>query len=228
MTFRGFPAATTEFLLSVRANNSREWLAAHRDEYERCFVGPAREFVLAAGELIAGWAPRIEAQPRILGSIFRITADTRFQRPAGPLKDHIDFWFWEGERRMAASGYFMRVTPELVGIGAGKHDFDRTRMAAYRRAVEDPEQGGQIADVVDGLEQAGYEVSGGPRGSSARNATLFGSRDRLVRHRALYVHHDEPGAIAHDGERLMAACGRVWRDLAPLHRWLVDTLQTPS
>jgi uncharacterized protein (DUF2461 family) len=55
----------------------------------------------------------------VLGSIFRINRDTRFSKDKRPYKDHLDFWFWEGDRKAASSGLFARVSPDGVIVGAG-------------------------------------------------------------------------------------------------------------
>ena len=61
----------------------------------------------------------------MLGSIFRINRDTRFSADKRPYKDHLDFWFWHGVRATAASGLFLRLTPDDVSIGAGTHDLQK-------------------------------------------------------------------------------------------------------
>lgn len=175
--FSGFPGGTLDFFRALRENNTRAWFDGHRADYERFYVEPAREFVLAAGERLRPLVPAIHAEPRILGSIFRINRDTRFSKDKRPYKDHLDFWFWEGDRQAAVSGFFARVSPDFVGIGAGCH--------------------------------AGYTLSGevGP-----------GSR-------FLYVHVDEPAEQA-TRSTLLETCERHWRQFAPLHRWLVDHVQS--
>ena len=112
--FGGFPAGTIRFLHELRVNNRKDWFDAHRSDYEAFWVTPAKAFVVAAGELLAEFTPEIRAEPRVLGSIFRINRDTRFAPDASPYKDHIDFWFWEGERRRAVSGFFARLTGQAL------------------------------------------------------------------------------------------------------------------
>jgi uncharacterized protein (DUF2461 family) len=117
--FAGFPPETIRFLRELRANNRKDWFDAHRDDYEAYWVAPAKAFVVAAGRQLAELVPQIRAEPRVLGSILRVNRDTRFSRDPSPYKDHLDFWFWEGERRQAVSGFFARLTPEALGVGAG-------------------------------------------------------------------------------------------------------------
>ncbi len=121
--FGGFPPETIRFLRELRSNNHNAWFDAHRSDYQAFWVAPARAFVVAAGQQLAELAPGIRAEPRVLGSIFRISRDSRFSRDPRPYKDHLDFWFWEGERRRAVSGFFARLTPRswasgLVAMGS--------------------------------------------------------------------------------------------------------------
>jgi uncharacterized protein (TIGR02453 family) len=133
--FAGFPPETIGFLRQLRANNRKDWFDAHRSKYEAFWLAPAKAFVVAAGQQLAELAPGIRAEARVLGSILRINRDTRFARGAGPYKDHLDFWFWEGERRHAVSGFFARLTPEVFGVGAGCHGLHPEQLTQFRQAV---------------------------------------------------------------------------------------------
>lgn len=114
MTFRGFPKDTLVFLRGTRAHNDKAWFDAHRVDYDEHYVTPAKAFVSAAGPRIAKLAPDIEAEPLINGSIFRINRDTRFSKDKRPYKDHLDFAFWEGERKFGMSSFFVRVSPDAL------------------------------------------------------------------------------------------------------------------
>src|SRR5712691_4487323 len=158
--FAGFPPDTLRYLRDLRENNEKPWFEAHRGEYERLYVAPARAFVTAAGEVLAGLAPGIRAEPRILGSIFRINRDTRFGADRRPYKDHIDFWFWEGERAGAVSGFFLRLSPDFVGLGAGSHGFDRGQLERFRKALTRADTASELTAAASSLEAGGYLLAG--------------------------------------------------------------------
>ena len=225
MTFTGFKEPTTDFLAGLASNNTKPWFEAHRKEYEDHWVAPAKAFVEAAGDALRELNPRVEAEPRINGSIFRINRDVRFSKDKRLYKDHLDFWFWEGERKGAVSGYFMRITPTELGIGVGAHGFDNDRLAAFRSAVVDPQTGPGLAAAVDTVERNGWTVKGEsykriPRGFEPANAT----QERLLLHGALWCGRDESHPSSMRTARLVPYVLRRWEQLDPLHRWLVDHL----
>jgi len=153
-----FGPETQGFLAAVRAGGDREWFQTHRAEYDAAYVEPAKAFVEAVAPALAELAPGVHAEPRILGSIFRINRDTRLRRDKRPYKDHLDFWFWEGERRGAVSGFYLRVTPDEVGIGAGAPHLGKDALERYRASVADPLAGAQLASIADGLERDGWKL----------------------------------------------------------------------
>jgi uncharacterized protein (TIGR02453 family) len=223
--FGGFPPATTRFLRELRDNNRRDWFDAHRADYEAHWVAPAKAFVVAAGQQLAELVPGIRAEPRVLGSILRINRDTRFSRDPSPYKDHLDFWFWEGERRRAVSGFFARLTPERLGVGAGCHGLDPERLARFRQAVADPSTGAELAGIAQRLEAAGYQLGGAMLKRPPAGFAADGPGGRFLLHKALFVHHDEPADERVQTAAVLSECMRHWSALAPLHRWLTGNVQ---
>jgi len=223
--FTGFPPQTVRFLNGLSKNNSKAWFDEHRSDYDDYWVGPAKAFVVAAGEALQDVAP-VEAQPRVNGSIFRVNRDIRFSADKRPYKDHLDFWFWEGERRAAASGFFLRIAQDGIGIGVGAHSFDKDRLAAYRSAVVDAKSGKSLQQAVTAITSAKFEVRGEdykklPRGFDPDDEF----ERRMLRYRALWVGEDEPAPKVIASRRFVGWAMTRWSKMVPLHRWLVDTLQ---
>jgi uncharacterized protein (TIGR02453 family) len=222
VTTLAFPPATPAFLSDLREHNTRDWFDANRARYEQDVLVPAKAFVTAAAPMLERLAPGISAEPRVLGSIFRINRDTRFSTDKRPYKDHLDLWFWHGPRASAASGMFLRLTPEDVVIGAGAHDLQKERLRVFRDAVSDPAAGSALAAIVATLDGAGIGVSGRsltrpPAGyAAAPDAAPF------LLFRALFAAASRPAEAAAD---LGPHLERSWGLLAPLHLWLVEHVQ---
>lgn len=225
--FQGFSPELFEFLRGLERDNTKAYFDAHRDVYDRAYVAPAREFVVAlGGELQARVSPGIQAEPKVNGSIFRINRDTRFSRDKTPYKPHLDMFFWEGEgRSRELPGFYLRLTPEVVHYGAGMHGFPKDRLDAYRQAVADDARGAALEDAIASVGAAGATVGGGdaykrvPRGYEAE-----GARADLLRHGALFAGEEAPLPDEVGGEAFVAWTADRMAPLAPVHRWLVQNI----
>ena len=169
-------------------------------------------------------APGIVAEPRVLGSIFRINRDTRFSPDKRPYKDHLDLWFWHGQRATAVSGLFLRLTPEEFAVGAGAHDLQKESLERYRTAVADPVAGRALAGIIADLDRAGVGVAGRSMKRPPAGFTAIPEAAPLLLHRALFTAVPEPSAVA-TGEDLTERLEHLWGLLAPLHLWLVEHVQ---
>ena len=160
------------------------------------------------------------------GSIFRINRDVRFSKDKRPYKNHLDFWFYEGERKQAVSGFYLRLTPTSIGIGAGAHGFPKDRLDEFRAAVVDTKTGRALSRAANAVEAAGWEVKGShykqlPRGFEPSN----GAQERFLRYASLWTGDDEPHPKSLHSKRFVTYCANRWAKSAPIHHWLVDTLQ---
>lgn len=221
--FGGFPREGVRFLADLRRHNDREWFTANRDTYENAVLEPARDLVEAVGTELAGAGIDANADPRVGGSIFRINRDTRFSKDKRPYKDHLDLWFWQGPGpSRSRPGYFFRLTPEALFLGAGIHDFERALLERYRAAVADDERGPALARAVAQVERAGYEVGGRSYKRVPAGYDVPDDRAPLLLHGGLYAGVE----LAHPAElhtaRLPQVCVSHFRKLRPLQDWVVE------
>src|ERR687888_2366895 len=145
MAFAGFAPEALSFLAELGRNNRREWFHAHRDEYESLLLEPGRDFVEAMGDELG---PDFNADPRVGGSIMRIARDTRFSRDKRPYKTHLDLWFWHGSGESGDSpGFWFRLGPRTLILGAGMHRFGKETLERYRDDVLDAERGRALAEA---------------------------------------------------------------------------------
>jgi uncharacterized protein (TIGR02453 family) len=188
MTFSGFQKETVGFLQGIRDHNRKAWFDAHREDYERAFLAPAQAFSEALAPRLRKIDPEVVVEPRVNGSIMRINRDIRFSKDKTPYKDHLDLWFWTGERKgWDSSGFFFRLTPDESILGAGIHRFAPPTVARYRTAVLDSRRGGALARLVESLRADGYEVGTESYKKVPAGATPDHSRATLLRHGGLHA-----------------------------------------
>ena len=90
----------------------------------------------------------------------------------------------------------------------------------------DPKSGKALRSAVAGLEKAKIEVKGAhykqlPRGFDTDDDFT----GRMLRYNALWTGEDEAAPKVLGSRRFVSWAMTRWTRAAPLHRWLVDTLQ---
>jgi uncharacterized protein (TIGR02453 family) len=221
--FSAFPAETRKFLGGIGENNGKEWLEAHRDLYEVGYVEPARRFVESMGPRLKALSPGVRYEPKINGSIGRINRDVRFSRDKRPYKDHLDIWFWHGDKKgWDRPGFYLRVTPATIFLGSGMHMLEGDMLERFRKAVIAEKPGKALVAAIAKVKKAGpYEVGGATRKSVPRGSDPGHERAHLLLHEGLYAGLELPAAdVAKPGfaDRALAHFAATW----PIGKWLLD------
>lgn len=150
----------------------------------------------------------------------------RFSDDKRPYKDHLGMGIWEGDhKKAAASMFYVRITADSVGLGAGGHGFAKDRLTAYRDAVLNSSTGPALVDAVAAAESAGWELRGEHYRRLPRGYEAEGEAERLLRHNALWIAQEEETPQSLGRSAFVDYCMEGWRRMLPLHRWLVDNLQ---
>ena len=129
-----FTPATFKFLKLLAANNSKEWFADHKSDYEAAVKAPCLAFIGDLAAPLLKISPQMIANPKpIGGSLFRIHRDTRFSGDKSPYKTHAGMSFYhaatkavaraEGQNamlgRLDAPGFYLHLEPGACFIGGG-------------------------------------------------------------------------------------------------------------
>jgi uncharacterized protein (TIGR02453 family) len=224
MAFSGFSDRTLGFLGDLARHNDTEWFHAHRDDYQADLIEPARDFVEAMGPLLVAFAPDVLVEPKIGSSIMRINRDIRFSRDKRPYKDHLDVIFRRGSGKSGAPGYWFRLRPDGLSLGAGTHVFDKPSLERYRQAVDDPATGPALVAAITKLEKTGYDVGGEhykrvPGGFEANHP-----RAQLLRYNGLFTAVELGIRPELTTAKLPAFCAAHYRRQTPLLDWLTEAV----
>lgn len=217
-----FPAETRAFLSGLAADNTKAWFEAHRAEYERGYLQAGAEFVDAIGPRLREISPEVQWAPKVGGSMMRIFRDTRFSNDKRPYKDHLDLWFWHGDRKgWEAPGFFLRITPDRIWIGAGQHGLPKDRLARFRDAVVDPVAGRELEQVVAAARAEGLEVGEADRKRVPAGYDADHPRAAFLLFGSLHAMAFLPGDAVESADfddRALAAFRAAW----PVGKWLLD------
>jgi uncharacterized protein (TIGR02453 family) len=221
--FEGFPPETFAFLKGIAEHNDKEWFTANRALYEAGYVDPARAFVAAAGPELRKLSPTVQFEPKIGASIGRVNRDTRFSRDKRAYKDHLDLWFWHGEKKgWTNPGFFMRVAADAVWLGSGMHHIEDEALKRYRDAVADERSGRALVAAIETVEAAGdYAIGSMPRKSMPRGYDKGSPRAKYLLWEGLpaMARMSVEEARSPDfGERALGHFRATW----PIGQWLLD------
>lgn len=224
VAFPGFSTELLHFFQQLAKNNNKPWLDAHRREYETLLIEPAKQFVTALAEEFDTLSPHIRAKPTIDGSIMRMNRDTRFSADKSPYKTALHFRFWQGKEKNTSPSFFMRFDATRIGIAAGIHSFTQGQLQSYRDAVADDETGKALRQAIDTALAKGFDLSGEhykrvPKGFEADHVNAD-----LLRHNGLFMGQDMPLAEEMCSPKAAKYILKQFKQLAPIHNWLVDVL----
>ncbi len=222
-TFPGFPKGTATFLRGLARNNDKAWFDTHRADYESCYVEPAKTFVAAIGPRLQKLSPSVAFEPKINGSLFRINRDIRFSKDKRPYKNHIDLWFWHGDRRgWGTPGFFFRMYADSLILGAGMHRFEKPQLETFRQAVVDDRAGKALAKTADKVRAAGYAIGGATRKTVPRGFDADHPRAAFLLHDGLFASlESKPGQLTETPEFLDYCIGH-FKAMAPIAKWLLE------
>lgn len=207
VSFTGFPHAAVEFYLALEEENSREFWATHRADYERHVRGP---MVALLADLEESFGP---------GKVFRPHRDVRFAADKSPYKTHQGGYVSTAE----ATGWYAEVSADGFKLGAGCYRMDAARLRSYRTAVSDELRGRQLERIVERLEEAGWEINGEQLKTAPRGVSRDHPRLRLLRHKALTAMRWELDGDVVTTPLLLDEVRRRWEELRPFVDWLTAT-----
>ena len=223
VAFDRFPPETKAFLEGIAVHNDKEWFTANRALYDVGYVDAGRAFVEAVGPELQKISPTVQYEPKIGASIMRVNRDTRFSKDKRPYKDHLDLFFWHGERKgWTHPGFFIRLTADSVWLGSGMHHLEGDLLNRYRDAVVDERSGKALVAAIGKVESAGdYAVGSMPRKQVPRGYDKDSPRARYLLWEGLpaMAQLSIRDAMAPDfGKTAIAHFRATW----PVARWLLD------
>jgi uncharacterized protein (TIGR02453 family) len=221
--FSGFPNGTLDFLRGLAKNNKKAWFEAHREEYETFYVETAKAFVSAIGPRLQKISKTVHYEPRVNGSIFRINRDVRFSKDKTPYKPHLDLWFWEGDDRgWETPGFFFRLEPTKLILGAGMHQFSKEKLERYRKAVVDDRAGRALVKLKNELERDGCKIGGVARKTVPRGFDPAHPRASFLLHEGLHATFESAVPRTIKTPAFVDECVERYKAAAPISKWLSE------
>lgn len=221
--FAGFPKEGLNFLSNIIINNSKEWLDAHKSEYEQYILRPNKAYVQEMGEHLQILVPSINAIPKINKSLFRIYRDARFHLD-DPIKERIGLIFWQGAtHRMQSASFYMHYDPFEVFVATGIRNFKPPLLSSYREYIKNDAKRESLHNILEILKEKGYHI---PEPQYKRLPREFDEEPKtyayLTRYRAMYAYTTFIPDDTFHSEALIAYNFKIYEDMLDLHQWIYE------
>jgi len=229
--FNGFPKEALDFLSNIIINNSKEWLDAHKEEYEKYIVTPNKTYAEEMGEHLQILVPNIHAIPKVNKSLFRIYRDARFHR-LDPIKERIGIIFWQGAtHRMQSASFYMHYDPFEVFVSTGIRNFKPELLSNYREYIKNVSKRKELHFILQSLKEKGYKIveekyKRFPRGFEDYIDEPYAY---LAKFGSMYAYQTFlPDQVFHS-TKIIDKNFKVYEDMQALHQWVYElTLFTVS
>ncbi len=129
---------TFSFLRQLTENNTREWFAEHKEQYEQDVRQPAFALIENIAPALAEISPHFIAKAsKVGGSLMRVHRDVRFSKNKQPYKTHIGIQFrHEQGKDIHAPGFYVHIEANEVFLGSGIWHPDGTTLRAIRQHID--------------------------------------------------------------------------------------------
>jgi uncharacterized protein (TIGR02453 family) len=220
--FNGFPKEGLAFLNKIIVNNSKEWLDANKEEYERVIVAPNKAYVKEMGEHLQILVPTINAIPNTNKSLFRIYRDARFHLN-DPIKTRIGIIFWQGSgHRMQSSSFYMHYDPQEVFVATGIRNFKPTLLKTYREYIQNEKRRTELHTILKALETKGYILPEVKYKRMPRECKAEDSHSYLYLMGAIYAYTTFTPDKVFYSEAIIERNFKVYKDMFTLQQWLYE------
>ena len=206
--FTGFSDRALELYAGLEADNSRQYWADHKAEWETEVRDPMRALV---AELEDEFGP---------AKLFRPYRDVRFSADKTPYKTHQGAFVGAGEDSPVGVGWYVQIDKDGLLAGGGWRAHESAQVNRYREAVDGDGPGGELAALVRDLEADGFLVEGDRMKTRPRGVAADHPRLELMRARSLMVFRrfGAPDWLATPAA--LDEVRQAWRSVRPLAEWV--------
>lgn len=218
--YPGLPRSAISFLAGLAANNDRDWMAAHRVEYERDWKAAGLDLASALAAPAAELG--LTVIPKVDGSLRRLHCDTRFSADRRPFHSDLHLILSAGLPVGKRPGVHLLIGPEGVHLGVGEWGLAPARLASFRTAVRDAGRRGPLLRAIAAAEAAGCAFGPPDLARLPRGLTADGTWEHLLRRKSFVLRTQTPLPLPEAlftpaaPEVLAASAAR----LAPVAHWL--------
>lgn len=211
------------FLNELKNNNSREWMAAHKDFYQSA----SRQFEQLVADLIRDLTPIDPSIAHLHAKdlIFRLNRDTRFSNDKSPYNPSFRAHISSCGRAPVPVGYFIMLTPEHSFFGGGFYaSMFKDATAMIRDSLA--EHGDEFLSIIGAPDfrnhftLVGERLKNVPKGYDAGHPCA-----EYLKYKSLAIECPVPDSLLSDLPELRKTAGEIFPLMIPFNTYLNRALK---
>ena len=204
--FAGFPHWGVEFYQDLEEDNTREFWAEHKEQWQREVRDPMRALV---AELADEFGP---------GRLFRPNRNLRFSADKSPYKTHQAAL----TGREKGAGWYLQLGGDGLVVGGGFRAHSPAETARYRAAVDSSAAGPALERIVAELGSAGFTLEGAALKTRPKGYDADHPRLELLRRKELMALRRVGTPAWLSTPRAADEVRAAWRRVRPLTEWVLE------
>ena len=203
--FRGFPARGVGFYGDLERDNTKEFWAGHKAQWEADVRDPMRALL-------------DELEPEFgEARLFRPYRDVRFSADKSPYKTHQGALVGPNP----GVGYYVQIGSDGLTVGGGFRTHSPSQTEQFRDAVADEESGPELESIVAALVSAGFTLEGTTLKTRPRGYPAEQPRMGLLRRKELMAIRSLGTPAWLETPAVLDHVRASWRRIRPLADWVV-------
>lgn len=214
--FSDLVSTSREFFAELKQNNTKEWFADHKAEYETNIKKPA-EFLAT---IITEKLEDLTGTPH-KSKIFRIYRDVRFSKDKTPYNTHLHIVWMAQTDKEPAPGWFLGIAPDQFSTGCGIMQFAGQDLIDFRNRLAGPD-GDTAQKIITKLTKRGATI----RDPELKRVPSGFDKDHpnrdLLRRKSLVFWQNIETIYKSQNNDLVAATMASFDDLKPVYTFLTN------
>lgn len=126
--------STLQFLKNIKSNNHKDWMDAHRSDYEAA----KKDFAKLIDEIIVAFGKKDVEIAHLTASActFRFNRDIRFSKDKSPYKTNFGASINKNGKKAHDAGYYLHLEPGNSFCGGGVWMPEAKQLAAIRQEID--------------------------------------------------------------------------------------------
>ncbi len=211
-----------DFFKELAKNNHKDWFHANKKRYETSVKKPFEVFVGKMITEIQQWDPDLQVEPK--NCMLRINRDIRFSKDKSPYNLHYTAFISKvGRKDKSIPGFFLRFSPEMIGIMGGCFGPSKEQLEKIRaRISEDPTSFRKLIENKDFIQKFGG-IKGETMKRIPKEWQEAHAKEPLIANKQFYfVAEETPDLII--SASLVDHLMEYWKIMQPVNKYLTKAI----